>query len=129
MSLNLLPRLKDNYKECGPAGGLEALLSSEQASHYLVCPCDVPKVQGHLLELLLKEERKNFPLVLGYEDKIEPLLGIYPASILSLVREHITKKDFAMHHILEAAGARIIEVPQEYREELKNVNTSKDIPS
>ncbi|HLF18697.1 MAG TPA: NTP transferase domain-containing protein [Candidatus Omnitrophota bacterium] len=120
-SLWHLKRIQDNYQGLGPIGALEALLSSGLDSEYLISPCDLFKATPELFSFLI-DSKDQMPAVLNNKGNTEPLIGRYPASILSVVREHIAQRRLAMRDLLEAVSATSIVVPEEYLFSLSNLN-------
>ena len=127
-SLKHLKRIDDNYHDQGPMGGLEALLSSGLDTEYLVSPCDVVKITPKVFALLTSPGISP-PAVIRYKDQMEPLIGLYPTTLLPLVRGHIREGTLAVHELVLRSKAQFVDVPDEFGEALRNVNTADDMDS
>jgi len=118
--------VKDNYPGCGPIAGLEALLSSQIDTEYLIVPCDLFKINQEVLQWLSRVDAR-FPVVLKHGDWIEPLVGRYSIDILDLARRQIAQKKMAMHDLVMSANGTLLEVPSEFIPFLANANTPQDL--
>lgn len=125
-SLRHLKCIRDNYQGLGPIGALEALLSSGLDSEYLISPCDIFRATPEIFSLLINSKVK-LPAVLSNKGHREPILGRYPSSLLSLVREHIVQRKLAMNDLLKKVSAASIAVPEEYLFSLSNMNSPEDL--
>lgn len=121
-ALGPLARIEDTTKGLGPIGGIEALLSSGVDSKYMIAPCDLFKITDHVFRFLASKEDGR-PVVLKNKDRIEPLVGIYPAAMLPLVRDQIKKNRLAMCDLLMEANAVLLTIPPQYDPVLANANT------
>ncbi len=81
--------IRDIYQERGPLGGLHACLKKAKTAYCLVMPVDAPNIPLFVLEELIQYHQKILtegnhenPVVLWeHGDRIEPLVGIYPAAM------------------------------------------------
>ena len=146
-SLQRLQRIEDRFKNKGPLGGLEALLSSGIDSEYLIAPCDLHRVVPQLFSLLT-DVNLNAPVILArkisqdlksknpddQENKsvlnyLEPLIGRYPVALLPLVRRLIAEDRLAMQELALETKAQMIEVPGYLCATLDNANSFQDLVS
>ena len=81
-----LRALGDRAPGSGPLSALVGAL--EELGDLLVCPCDVPLVSAELFsELWERATSVQASVVLVDSDQIQPLIGIYKASALPLLRK------------------------------------------
>lgn len=122
LSYKLIP---DNYKNCGPIGGIQAGLAASETDDTIFCPCDMPEIKSTVLEKIL-EERKDFQAVVATDSrgKIYPILGYYHQSMLPVIEKQIEKGDFKMQHLLKEVNSQTVVFPDEV---LKNINYPKDL--
>ncbi|MCA9406526.1 MAG: molybdenum cofactor guanylyltransferase [Candidatus Omnitrophica bacterium] len=123
--LNQLKRIADNFTGIGPIAGLEALLSSEIDSEYLILPCDLDQINTSVLKILVDAEGA-LPIVFRREDRLEPLIGRYSPECLPLIRENIKNKRYSLKGLLADLEHTEIPVSKEYDFALNNVNTIHD---
>lgn len=92
----------DEYPGKGPMSGLHACMKKMGTPYCLVIPVDVPQIPVKLLELILKAHSQLIftdpayleqPFVLEHGDRIEPLIGIYPAVTAAKMEELLQDED------------------------------------
>jgi molybdopterin-guanine dinucleotide biosynthesis protein A len=126
-----LPELRhvpDLRPECGPLGGIEALLASGIDSQYLVCPCDVPFITADLLRLLA--EPIDSPMTafqIEGEARFDPLPARIGAAALPVARELLDSGRRAVHELARALHAQRIIIPRRLQPQLQNINTPSDL--
>lgn len=125
-SLAHLKRVPDNYSHCGPLGGLEALLKSKLGDLYIVAPCDLYEPDPRIFELLLMHEQQA-PVVIRYQGRVHPLVGIYPSRLQTLAAQHLAYNRLAMRDFIETCRANILEIPDELGIEITNANSPRDL--
>ena len=88
-----------------------------------VIACDMPFVTDTAVKMLLDEYLKHGKVTLAYaEERIHPLLGVYPKSILPYVEKQIQEKDYRVMNALKQAGYVTVVLPKE-DVSTKNINT------
>lgn len=118
----------DLYPKRGPLGGMQACMARMTTPYCLILPVDVPQIPLSLLEKLLQyhelltETEKGRPLLLKHGDRVEPLIGIYPASMAETIEKIIQKGSAPVFRVLKEQGYQC------YAEELPgwqtdNINT------
>ncbi|MHC5113160.1 MAG: molybdenum cofactor guanylyltransferase [Planctomycetota bacterium] len=117
-------RLADLRDDQGPLGGLEALLASALDTQYLVVPCDMPRVTGDLLALLVDDaDEPATAFRVEGEASPRPLPIRLAASALPTVRRHLDEGRRSLRALLDALGPRVVDLPASRLDELTNVNT------
>lgn len=120
--------VKDNYPNCGPISGLEALLHISEHPLILIS-CDTPFISSELVKKMMNVYN-NTPLVVkSFEGMIYPTLGVYPPHFHALVKTHIQSEKYSIYKILEAQNTSYI-TPEcdekECEKLLLNLNTPED---
>jgi len=120
-----IPLILDPLPDRGPMGGLLGLLESGLASHYLVLACDQPLLNASLLATLM-EKLDNRPTAFAGEPEIYPLPGLYPASLLPLVKSQLSDDRASLKFLLQSANARLLQLPVSERRNLRGANTPQE---
>lgn len=123
----------DIYPEIGPLGGLHAGLLAVQTPYCLVLPVDIPQIPVGLLEELLDTHKKQIldcemeklPLVVERDGFMEPLIGVYPASMLEFIEDRIKAQRLSVFRMLKEWGSRnfVADIPAW---QIANINTKED---
>lgn len=136
--------VKDCYRERGPLGGLHAGLSASETPFCLVLPVDVPQFPAELLSLLLDAHgrlslgEKRKPLLVKHGERIEPLIGVYPAEMAGFIENEIREQAAPVFRVLDKWGygcfqtelpswqIENINTPQIYEDLLKHQKRGED---
>ncbi|MGI6095772.1 MAG: molybdopterin-guanine dinucleotide biosynthesis protein B [Lachnospiraceae bacterium] len=119
----------DEYKECGPLGGLQACMKVMKTPYCLVAPVDVPQIPVSVLKELLRVHRsmremelQDQVLILKHEEREEPLIGIYPTNLEKKIADHLSGKKYSVFGLLREVGYQTAEIPTDaWRTD--NINT------
>ncbi|HKJ42647.1 MAG TPA: molybdenum cofactor guanylyltransferase [Sunxiuqinia sp.] len=107
IGLELIP---DQYKNCGPVGGLHAALSASKTNWNLVVSCDTPFLNQQLFKLLL-ENREGVQAVIPKRDKgLEPLAALYHRNMSVFFEQKLKAGDYKLHRILKEADVKFLDV-------------------
>ncbi len=120
----------DLREHVGPLGGIEALLASNLAREYLVCPCDVPRITPEALRLLL--QRRDAPATVlrvasGDLTGFEPLPARISVVALPAVRKLLDSGERSVWKLMEDLPAAIVDINATHAAALRNVNTPDDL--
>ncbi len=129
-----LPLIEDNYRDCGPLGGLEAGLAASASVINLVVACDMPLLEPALLNFLVK-------LVPGYQavvplneqGRAEPLCAVYSKDCLPAIRQRLAANSLKMAgwladvKTLFVPAQKLAEIDPEMRS-FRNLNRPEDLP-
>lgn len=118
--------VNDEIPDLGPLGALDALLSSGIDERYLVTPCDLFRATPALFRLL-KGDRRGRPLLLRHAGVIEPLIGVYPADLLPVLRRQLAQRRLSVRELINAGEPGYVEVPGHLAEALSNANSPHDL--
>ena len=126
-ALDDVKHIADLRDEQGPLAGIEALLASGMDMHYLVCPCDLPFVNGELLRALTKQTSST-ATVLAVEgaEATAPLPARISVDALEKVRELLDADSRAVYRLMNVIDIEEVAGPKEWSKLLFNVNTQED---
>lgn len=118
-ALGDMPQIVDNYHAIGPVGGIASALEwmcgympsdvkertapdHSRSDALLVVPCDLPLICPVLLEALIREyHRKQLPVVLTCEGRVNPLVAIYTRECLPVLQAQIKDGNYKASYCLE----------------------------
>ncbi|MCP9850955.1 molybdenum cofactor guanylyltransferase [Cyanobium sp. Morenito 9A2] len=99
----------------GPLRALARLMEHHPGALLLLCPVDMPWLDGASLDILCQEAHRDPGQVLVAHDgeRLQPLLGIYPADRQqrTSVQAHLALGRRSLQGWLEAVGARSVPLP------------------
>jgi len=120
--------LPDLHPGEGPLAGLESLLAGGLDDRYLIAGCDQPLLTPELLRRLTRCESNGICLFdTGDERDFLPFPGIYPAALLTRVREALSNGQRSMKRLLERAAITCVMLPAEDVPLLRSFNTPADL--
>lgn len=121
--------IRDIYRERGPLGGIHACMKEMDTPYCLVLPVDVPQLPLWVLEKLLRQHcgriskgKEKLPLILVHGVREEPLIGIYPTDMVSLIEEEIREHSAPVLKVLKKRGYECCAV-ELLPWEAENINT------
>lgn len=117
--------IQDEYKDCGPMGGLHAGLKSCCSELLLVSACDTPLLKWELYAFLLSHLQQHDAVVPVADGKIHPLTAIYRKSFLPVFEQGLQSGNYRLRSALEQADVCYVDVPQ-FASMLKNINTMEE---
>jgi molybdopterin-guanine dinucleotide biosynthesis protein A len=93
----------DRRPECGPLGGLAALLQAAEFSPVLVVAVDMPNVSVEILQRLLSHSTEAMGCVPVTGTGYQPLAAVYPKAALAIAEDHLARGQYAVRTFVEAA--------------------------
>lgn len=94
----------------GPLAGLLAAMEAAPqrgCSSILVIPVDMPDIDSEALQRLLTEhDRHDDVAVVAMIDRLQPLVGCYPAALSEIVREALQQRRRSVHQWLDSIDYR-----------------------
>lgn len=109
------------WRGMGPIAGIVTVMRHVTSDWYAVCACDTPLVPASVYERLAME-RRDQPVVAYADNRIHPLIALYPRAMESQFVAALYRGERAvMPHLTEATI-----VSFEERDWFKNVNTPND---
>ncbi len=116
----------DKYRDAGPMGGLEALLTACETETLLILPCDTPLIRrSSIFELYRKLNGACDAVIARSGGRRYPTVGVYKRSMLPAVRAALGSGSYRMTALLN--GMHLNYVNFENEAELLNVNTAEDL--
>ncbi len=112
-----LATLADAHPGYGPISGLETALCHAGASQWImVIACDWAILPSEFLEPLVFAPRDAYGAIAYYDDRWQPMPGLYHASILPIIHSQMRVGEFALWRLLESVSAQRVKMPTpEYR--------------
>ncbi len=86
-----LPMIGDIVEQRGPVAGIYSSLYSTGAQELFVVACDMPFIRGDVISLIVNAYREHEVVLPRYAGKPEALLGIYPCSVLPVLRDRLAR--------------------------------------
>ena len=122
-----LPHVADLRPDCGPLGGIEALLASDIDTQYLVCPCDLPFVTSELFNTLLQPSQAAATVLhLEGSEQIEPLPARISAEALDATKRLLDEGRRAVYQLMKTIDVEKISAHKAWSKLLTNVNTPQE---
>lgn len=108
----------------GPLAGIRAGLNAARHTHLLVLPCDAPRLDGDLLERLLRASAAAPDVVhmLRCGEQWEPLFSIIPVAMRARIEEAWHRGDRSPRHVFSQLGLQAVDCPPN-DPRLANLNT------
>lgn len=120
-----LKQIPDRYGHIGPIGGIASGLGQCDADALFVAACDMPFLDRAAVERMLERFRQKPGLVVAAAgEKVHPLFGIYPKTMLPVLEEQIKKGDYRMMDVLRAVPHETVDFG-EAAKALENINTTE----
>lgn len=95
----------DATLDCGPLGGIAAILAMTRASHVIVLAVDMPEISPQFLLRLVAHSRHGTGAIVRTDFGWEPLAAVYPRELLPLVEARIVRRERALQPWIDAAVA------------------------
>jgi molybdopterin-guanine dinucleotide biosynthesis protein A len=84
-----IPIVKDKFQDFGPLSGILAAMCHSVNPHILIVPCDMPMITKEILIKLINESKINKINIVKNNERILPLLGIYPTEVKDSLDEFL----------------------------------------
>lgn len=93
----------DIYQGRGPLGGIHAGLGKAKNQSVLVLSVDTPLITAKLLEELIAAHKGGIS-VLAHGGELEPLIGIYDKTVLTMCEELLKGENSSIRRLLKMFG-------------------------
>lgn len=121
----------------GPMSGIYSLLINAKYDNLLIIACDMPFVSSEVIALIIKKhlevfDREDYYATIPiFNNKLQPLCGIYNRKILPLLEDHLVKGKNSIYLFLKEINVNIIneyEIKKidHYGQSFVNINTISD---
>jgi molybdopterin-guanine dinucleotide biosynthesis protein A len=119
-----LPMVRDRWPDMGPMGGIASGLRQCPEEALFVTACDTPLLDRTTVERILERWDGGVTLA-SAGGRVQPLIGIYPKSVLPELEKRLAKGSLRMYDFLRAVGFRQVPLP-EGSAAAENINTLED---
>ncbi len=126
--------VEDLHRDCGPLGGLEAMLNRCMTPWLLVLTCDMPYVNSEALQTMIGQARlsdaldDSLPRAFAWQRESDGSISPFPLlikrSVLPQLREQMHHEHFGVKAFLRTVDTYYIKTDSE--ELLRNVNRPED---
>ncbi|WP_295810697.1 NTP transferase domain-containing protein [uncultured Apibacter sp.] len=116
----------DRNKNKGPIGGIQAALENSKNDIFIVS-CDMPLITPEAIKYLLENHNNNWATVASYNERIQPLFGIYTYASLQLINKRIAHNQLKMMDFIQESHSDIIDMNNKLNTEIfSNINTQEE---
>ncbi len=118
----------DNYTDCGPLGGVEAILEACKHPWALILTCDMPAMDAETLSLQLSSIRGKDANAIAWQTanhRLMPFPLLIRKDTLPIVREKLQAGCLKMKDLLNALDTKWIIITDEGP--FKNINRTDDL--
>lgn len=126
-----LPVYPDVIKDKGPLGGIYTGLLKSQTVKNLILSCDVPFVDEKILRFLIENSSDELISVVSYQDHVHHLIGMYDASLISSLGEHLLENKLKVKCFNDKHTRKVLELKKSLlktnNHSLSNVNTMEEL--
>ena len=123
--------IEDIFLDCGPIAGIYSTISESETETNIIVPCDMPFISNDLLRFLLENKKQYDAVIPVFNDKIEPLVGVFSKNILPIIKKRIELKQYKILSFLQEINTNFINVDTNmpfYNQKLfTNINLLKDL--
>jgi molybdopterin-guanine dinucleotide biosynthesis protein A len=119
-----LPMVRDLWPAMGPMGGIASGLRQCPEEVLFVTACDTPLLDSGTVERILAQWDGGVTLA-NAGGRVQPLIGIYPKSVLPELEKRLAKGSLRMYDFLRAVGFRQVMLPKQSTA-AENINTPED---
>ena len=124
------PVIHDEFKDCGPIGGIYSCLRKSETDWNFVISVDTPLVTSGFIQFLLLQTGNFDAVIPVYSGKIEPLIALYNKNCLPVIQSQISLNQFKLQTTLALLKTQLIEVDQLLNKSpllFKNLNYPEDL--
>ena len=101
--------IPDQFKDCGPMGGIYSCLKESSNEWNFVLSVDAPFVEQEFVDFLISVTA-NFDAVIPFHGgKKEPLIAIYNKRALLQFEQKINAGDYKLHFLLQELNTRLVD--------------------
>ena len=120
----------DENAGTGPMEGIRQVLKSAKEEYVFVCAADMPFIKKELVEHLSSYICSDFDCyVIADEDHIQPLCAIYKKSVLPVIEELISGKNYRLREIFSRVRTKYISLEHTVfdKKTVRNLNTRAEL--
>jgi molybdopterin-guanine dinucleotide biosynthesis protein A len=117
--------LEDQWRDCGPLGGLVTALESVTTPYVFLMACDIPHISNALMQPLLTAVTDQQVGLYQQHNRLETLFALYHRSCLPLFKTQLQQGIGQIRYHFKALDVKVI---QSNNIELRNINTPAELP-
>jgi molybdenum cofactor guanylyltransferase len=126
-----LPVYKDLVSGCGPLCGIYTALKYAKHDYVAILPVDMPLLSVNIYRYLYPNCTKTNPVVALSHKGLEPMVSIWPVSMIAEIEKCIKSKGYHLYKMLKRNGARELDLQTfmpGYKEEwFENINYKQEL--
>ncbi|NOY58430.1 MAG: molybdenum cofactor guanylyltransferase [Calditrichaeota bacterium] len=104
------PVVHDLTTEIGPLGGIVTALTFGKTDWLAVMPCDAPQLSAKIYQALFDHVDRDVPVVAISKSGMEPLVSLWPRSVLPILKQTIAGCNYALRPLLRRLNATMCDV-------------------
>ena len=112
-----IPKISDLYPDTGPLGGIITGLRFLRTGRHIVVSCDLPRLSGKVLQLLLNVDKSADVVVPMVAGRLQPLCAVYSYQSVELLQAEFDAGERSISKAIVKLRQRIVS-----EEELKSVD-------
>ncbi len=128
-----IPVISDLIPDLGPIGGLFTALTKSPTPYMAVLPVDTPLLNEEVYRLLFRQMEPDRPVVAMSHKGLEPLISIWPITVLPRLKDQIERMDYSLRSILRQEEAVVVNFSEKMHpynpDVFLNINYKKDLLS
>jgi molybdopterin-guanine dinucleotide biosynthesis protein A len=123
-----IPKIQDQYLNCGPLGGIHTALLNSKADSVFVFACDMPNLNRKLIEFQIEEYQKITcdALIPRHREGIEPLHAIYAKACLFPIEYNLRRNLCSVRSFYEKINVNFLQIEKNKIKYFYNINTHQD---
>lgn len=123
-----IPKIQDQYLNCGPLGGIHTALLNCKTASVFIFACDMPNLNSELIEFQIEkyQEITCDALIPKHREGIEPLHAIYAKSCLFPIENNLRRNLCSVRSFYEKINVSFLEIEKNKIKYFYNINTQKD---
>ena len=123
-------RISDEWKNCGPMGGIYSCMKQSANDWHFVLSVDAPFIEINFVRFLLNNSDEFEAVVPVHYGKKEPLIAFYHRNTLGVFRSMLDEGNYKMHFLLEKVSTHFVEAEdwlEKYPKLFENLNYPDDL--
>jgi len=123
--------IPDEFKDCGPIGGIYSCLKQSSNEWNFVLSVDSPLVVKEFVNYLIGETTGFDAVVPIYDGKKEPLIALYNRRSVPQFENQIKTGNYKLYFLLQKLNTHFVESSEwlkKYPNLFQNLNYPKDLP-
>ncbi len=125
---NVITDEPDYFGE-GPLAGIYSAMKNEEATRYIVLPCDMPYMNASLIGKFIEYAEGNI-IAVKLNGQYHPLVSIWPHGIVKDLKNTLDRKQLRVTPFLESVQVKWIDgdlLAKDSTIRLKNINRQTDL--